>query len=71
VVGAAAGYGQPIDGAIVRLRDIPSGRYRVEWRDDVSGRIVATADLPATGGDLTLKVPTFTRHLAGKLFRAP
>jgi hypothetical protein len=70
-VGAAAGYGQPVDGALVRLRDVPSGRYRLEWWDDVSGRVVATADLPTAGGELQLKVPTFTRHLAGKLFRAP
>lgn len=71
VVGVTAGYGQPIDGALVKLRDVPGGRYRVEWRNDVSGQIVATTDVAASGGELTLKVPTFTRHLAAKLFRAP
>ena len=71
VVGPKASYGNPIGEAVVRLHDVPTGSYRAEWRDDVTGRIVATVALAAAGGDLSLKVPPFIRHLAGKLFRAP
>jgi hypothetical protein len=71
IVGPAASYGQPIANAVVTLRDVPAGRYQTEWRDDVSGQVLATVDLSSRGGDLDLKLPTFTRHLAGKLFRTP
>jgi len=71
VVGPAPTYGQPVADAVVTLHDVPRGSYRTEWRDDVTGNVVATVDVTCAGGDLALKVPAFMRHLAAKVFRVP
>jgi hypothetical protein len=72
LLGPAAGYGVPVSGATVTLRDVPPGAHRIEWRDDVTGALVATASSAAgSDGVLVLAAPPFSRHLAGKVSRAP
>jgi hypothetical protein len=44
--------------------DLPRGKYRAEWVDPVSGKVLAGEDLAHDGGDRALAVPSFAEDLA-------
>jgi hypothetical protein len=70
LLGPAQGYGEPVVGVRVGVHGLPPGRYTIEWWDDVRGLLVAAWSLDHPGGDATLAVPPFVRHLAGKVMPA-
>jgi hypothetical protein len=65
VMGPKEGYERPVEGATLTLPGLKAGRYRVRWWNDVTGEPLASEELALPEGDATLRVPTFTRHLAG------
>ncbi|HVZ87158.1 MAG TPA: cellulase family glycosylhydrolase [Polyangia bacterium] len=71
LLGPAIGYGQPVAGATVTLSGVPAGRYTIAWRDDVTGRPIAAETAVSVDDRLVLHAPTFTRHVAARVQRAP
>lgn len=49
--------------------DLPAGRYRAEWLDPTSGKIVASETLPHDGGVRKLAPPPFSQDIAMRLRR--
>ncbi len=64
-----ARYGRPMVGARVTLRDLPAGRWRISWIDDVTGAELA-AETRDVAGHVVLAVPQFRRHVAALMERA-
>lgn len=64
----ADNYGQPVSGATVNVGDV-TGRWRVQWIDDVTGAVLAVDTATSNQGALALTAPTFARHIAAKLER--
>lgn len=59
------GYGRRVLGARVTVPELPAGRYRVSWRDDVTGASLETASIASDGhAPVTLDAPPFVRHVA-------
>ncbi|HSP79058.1 MAG TPA: cellulase family glycosylhydrolase, partial [Myxococcaceae bacterium] len=67
VMGPKVGYGEPVEGARLKLSGVAPGRYRVRWWDDVTGALLASEELTLTEGPVALRIPRFTRHVAGLL----
>jgi hypothetical protein len=65
VLAPRAGYGTPVERLAVALTDLPPGRHAVAWYDDVTGSLVGRDVLATAGGTARLRVPAFTRHIAG------
>ena len=63
-----AGYGRPVNGASLTLRDLTPGRWRLTWMDDTTGAVLRVEERDLTG-EVRLDVPAFARHLAGLLER--
>jgi len=53
------------DGEPVTLKlDLPSGRYRVEWINVLTGRVARSATLRHGGGEASLTSPAYTEDIA-------
>jgi hypothetical protein len=63
-----AGYGGSIDEMSVDV-ELPAGRWRVEWIDDVTGRVIETNTVGSFGEATTLEVPSFARHIAARMWK--
>jgi hypothetical protein len=48
---------------------LPKGQYRSEWVDPLSGKVLATATLKATGTAVVLSSPKFTSDIALRVVR--
>jgi hypothetical protein len=66
--GPPRGYGERVEGARVTAGGLAAGRWRVEWFDDVTGERIS-AEERLLGGEVELRVPPFTRHVAALLER--
>ncbi len=44
--------------------DVPSGRYRTEWVDVLTGEVVSTQELVHSGGSVQIQSPKFTHDIA-------
>jgi hypothetical protein len=53
------------------MRAVPAGRYRAEWVEPASGRVLATQAIDARGGDLGLETPAYALDVALRMGRAP
>jgi hypothetical protein len=53
--------------ATVRLREVPPGRWRVEWWDTWAGRRLSSGTVQARGGAITLPAPPIRRDIACRL----
>ena len=60
-------YGQSVDAARVTVSGLDLGRYQVDWIDDTTGELIRRDAATADRSELELVLPTFRRHLAGKL----
>jgi hypothetical protein len=65
-----AGYGAPVHGATVKVRDLAAGAWRVSWWDDVTGERIATDRVDAGSGGAVLRAPPFALHVAALVERA-
>jgi hypothetical protein len=63
----AGRYGGPVS-TEVTVEDLPSGRYRLEWIDDLTGSRVAEVET-VVRGRWSAVTPRFSRHLAARLSR--
>jgi hypothetical protein len=52
------------EGEATVMLDIPSGRYRTEWIDTLTGEIVSTKDLVHSGMPERIRSPKFTNDIA-------
>jgi hypothetical protein len=51
----------------VNIKNIQTGKYRIEWWDTVTGEIIATDEVNTDAdGNLTTKVPNFVNDIAAK-----
>ena len=62
VLAPERGYGQPVDGARVTLRDLRAGQWRARFYDELSGEPRDEVTLLASDGRVELTLPRFTRH---------
>lgn len=53
-----------IEGAVLELEGVPSGRYRVTWVDTRNGAVLDVEEQMAAGGNLRLAPPAFTQDIA-------
>jgi len=53
------------------LRGVPAGRYRLQWVEPSSGRVVAPSSLAWTGGDLAVRTPPYSLDVALRMKREP
>ena len=68
--GMTGGAGAKIVTASVHIGDeVPAGKMRLEWWDPDTGTIISQTDLAHGGHGLDIQPPTFSRHLAFKLWR--
>ncbi|QDU71544.1 DUF5060 domain-containing protein [Mucisphaera calidilacus] len=58
----------PIQPCVVRLGDLPAGRYRVEWWDTFEGRVIATTDARGDDRGVVIEVPVFMKSMAAKVY---
>ncbi|MBC8868064.1 MAG: hypothetical protein H8E44_01535, partial [Planctomycetes bacterium] len=56
-----------VEGAMIELRGLKDGNYRVLWWDTWEGRIVKEDSVASSDGGLRLAVPSFTRDIACKI----
>lgn len=56
-----------VSGAVLELRDLAAGTYRVAWWDPWAGKVVAEDARPAEGGAFRLPVPAFSKDIAAKI----
>ncbi|QDG49507.1 DUF4038 domain-containing protein [Persicimonas caeni] len=61
-------YGESVTDTTVDL-ELPAGRWKVEWVDDVTGEIVHTTTVGTFGEAVELQVPEFERHIAARLWK--
>lgn len=59
--------GQPTDGVTIRMEDMRSGFYAVEFWDTHAGQPLHTAHATSDYGELTVPVPPFVRDTAFKI----
>jgi len=70
VEGASEGDSRAVSGVELALPAPPAGRYAVAWIDDATGKSIASSTLDSSGsGDVRLRVPAFTGHVAGRMGR--
>lgn len=67
----AVRYGERVAGATLVLPEVAAGVWRITWIDDVTGATLAAEEVRSRGGELTVAVPPFARHLAGLLEPRP
>lgn len=61
---------EPVSGMGITLRDLPPGRYRIDWWDTVRGEVIASTETATDAhGLLYALAPTFTNDIAGKCVR--
>ncbi len=61
---------EPVCGMCISLRDMPRGRYRIEWWDTVRGEVISTLETATDENALlTAVAPDFVNDLAGKCTR--
>jgi hypothetical protein len=65
VLAPRSNYGATVAGTRLSVARLTPGRYRVTWRNDVSGEIVATSALVAAAQSTKVDVPAFARHIFG------
>jgi hypothetical protein len=64
IMAGERGYDAPVTGAKLVLKDLPKGAYDVTFVDDTTAKAVGSLRLDAQGGDATIALPEFTRHVA-------
>lgn len=70
VLGDKTTYGRGVSGVEVTVPAPPVGRYVMSWLDDTTGAVVAKSVMTSRGsGELRVAVPTFVRHIAGRMSR--
>jgi hypothetical protein len=57
-----------VEGAEVIVRDMPEGRYRIEYWDTWKGEVFRTLPGTVSGGSLRIAVPPLQRDIAVKIF---
>jgi hypothetical protein len=60
---------EPVADAIVEIRGLRSGTYRLEWWDTYEGRTIRTEQVSCTEDPLHIPVPSFSRDIACKIWR--
>ncbi len=58
-----------ISAASLTVEGLEPGTYRVQWWDTWKGGVITQQDVRAASPKLEIKVPTFTRDIACKIFR--
>lgn len=66
IMAGKQGYGQPVKGASVVVKELPAGTYQATFVDDTTGKTLATKRFDAAG-DATLALPEFVRHVAVRI----
>lgn len=56
-----------LEGVVLGLTGMADGRYRLDWHDTLTGAVVSSSVVVASGGVLTFPAPAFNRDLAAKL----
>lgn len=63
-------YGAVVPDVQLAMPAPPAGLYTLTWMNDANGAVVSRSDLLSEGaGEITLEVPAFARHLAGRIAR--
>lgn len=58
----AEGYGQPVEGAKVRVRGLGAGRWKATWLDDLTLAELGRAEVQPGEGSALVTAPAFVRH---------
>ena len=57
---------EPVSGMSVNIKNIETGKYKIEWWDTITGEIIACDEVNTNEDGLTAKVPDFVNDIAAK-----